>query len=149
MAKAPTVTTHGATTAIQRRVPPEPLRWLHNKGLIIGRSLDYGSGRQCWYGMHCYDPHWRPVRPTGQFDTIVCSYVLNVVPLSVQKDILARIRRLLKPGGAAYIAVRRDLPRSGQVGRGTYQRYVVLRSPSVRKTAGYEIYKIRKIKLRG
>ena len=138
------MTTQGATTAIQRKVPPEPLRWLREHRLIRGKALDYGSGRQCWYGMTCYDPHWRPKRPTGQFDTITCNYVLNVVTPAVQRTILADIRRLLRAGGTAYVTVRRDLPRAGKTGRGTVQRYVVLKLPSVRRTAGYEIYVLKK-----
>lgn len=133
---------HGATTAIQRKVPPEPLRWLHSRGHIEGRALDYGSGRQCWYGMTCYDPYWRPIKLTGKFNTITCNYVLNVIPLAKQRVVLARIRRLLAPGGTAYITVRRDLPKTGKTGRGTFQRFVILRLPSVRKTSGYEIYRM-------
>lgn len=134
----------GSSTAIVRKSPPAPLSWLKSRGLIRGRALDYGCGRNTWYGMHGYDPYWRPNRITGQFDTIVCNYVLNVVPEKTQRDILHRIRGLLAPGGSAYISVRRDLPRTGAVGRGTFQRYVTLRLPSVRKTTGYEIYLLKR-----
>ena len=134
----------GAGTAIQRRTPPEPLRWLNKNGLIQGRALDYGSGRQCWFNMTCYDPHWRPTKPTGTFDTITCIYVLNVVPTTTQRTILTAIRRMLKPAGTAYIAVRRDLPKTGRTGRGTFQRYVILTLPAVKKTSGFEIYRMRK-----
>ena len=134
----------GATTAIKRKSPPEPLRWLYTRKLIRGRSLDYGSGRDCWYKMECYDPHWQPRRPVGKFDTITCVYVLNVVTEPTQKKILAEIKSLLSPGGTAYFAVRRDLPRTGRSGRGVYQRYVLLGLPSIRRTSGHEIYVLRR-----
>lgn len=137
-------TVTGSSTAIQRKSPPEPLRWLHNNNLIHGRTLDYGSGRQCWYNMECFDPFWRPIKPTGKFDTITCNYVLNVISPTEQARVLRQIKSLLTSNGCAYISVRRDLPKSGQQGRGTFQHYVVLRLPSIRKTSGYEIYKMRK-----
>jgi hypothetical protein len=134
----------GATTAIGRKAPPAPLAWLHSHDLIKGRALDYGCGRNTWYSMAGYDPHWRPMMPVGKFDTITCVYVLNVVPEAVQHQILKMITTLLKPGGKAFVAVRRDLPRAGRAGRGTTQRYVTLKWPSVRRTSGYEIYVLRK-----
>ncbi len=136
------IITQGATTAIVRKSPPQPLAWLHRQGLIKGDALDYGSGRSKWYGMDAYDPHWRPIKLTHKYDTIVSNYVLNVVSPETQRKVLARIRSLLKSGGIAYISVRRDLPKSGKIGRGTFQRYVVLRLPSIRKTSGYEIYRM-------
>lgn len=137
---------HGAMTAIKRKIPPQPLRWLYAQGLIKGRSLDYGCGQPPapWYGMHGYDPHWRPIQPTGTFDTITNNYVLNVVPPDIQKEVILKVYRLLKPGGTAYFAVRRDLPKAGRAGRGTYQRYVILKFPSIKKTSEYEIYKLHK-----
>jgi len=137
-------TIQGASTAIQRTRAPEPLRWLNNHNLIKGRALDYGSGRQCWYDMVCYDPYWRPVKLSGLFDTITCNYVLNVVPQATQRSVLNKIHRLLRPGGTAYITVRRDIPRAGKQGRGTFQRYIKLGLPSIRRTSGYEIYKMEK-----
>ena len=56
------ITVQGASTAIARKTPPQPLVWLYRKGLIRGDALDYGSGRGRWYGMDAYDPYWRPVR---------------------------------------------------------------------------------------
>lgn len=132
----------GYQTAIGRKTPPEPLRWLKRRDLIKGRALDYGSGRGCWYDMECYDPYWKPEYPNGKFDTIVCNYVLNVVDDKTQEEIIRNIRGLMKPGGTAYISVRRDLPTGGRSGRGTYQRYVVLPYESVSKNSTREIYRI-------
>jgi len=98
----------------------------------MGRCLDYGCGRgrdADTYVLEGYDPAWRPQRPTGTFDTILCTYVLNVVDEVVQEAILDDLKGLLSPGGKAYISVRRDLPREGKQGRGCWQRFVVLEAP--------------------
>ena len=134
----------GYQTAISRTKPPAPMKWLHDKNLITGRALDYGSGRMTWYGIKGYDPYWRPTRPTGKFDTIICNYVLNVVNDKTQRKVVRDIKNLLSTRGVAFITVRRDLPRSGKEGKGTFQRYVVLNLPFIRKTSGYEIYVMRK-----
>jgi ATP adenylyltransferase len=134
----------GAMTAIARSFPPEPLKWLYERGLIYGRTLDYGSGRGCWYDMTCYDPHWRPGYPTGKYDTITCIYVLNVVPAKVEFKIVKDIKDLLKLGGIAYFAVRRDLPREGKAGRGIWQRYVELPMELISETRTRAIYAMRR-----
>ena len=123
-----------STTAIARSKPSAPIRHLHQAGLLVGRCLDYGCGRGMdadTYGMEGYDPTWRPREPSGRFDTITCTYVLNVVDEAAQEAILAAVRGLLAPGGAAYISVRRDLPREGMQGRGCWQRYVTLDAPTL------------------
>ena len=135
----------GYQTAISRKTPPEPIRWLNKQGLLKGRVLDYGSGRNCWLGMICYDPHWRPSKPRGKFDTVVCCYVLNVVTPAAQTQIIRAIHGYLKAGGHAYFAVRRDIPKSGKEGRGTFQRYVVLPTTSISKTGTREIYRMGRL----
>jgi hypothetical protein len=77
--------------------------------------------------------------PRVQYDTIVCTYVLNVVPEEVQEQILETIRGLLKPEGRAYVSVRRDIPAHVV---GVSQWVVRLDEPSIRCVAGYEIYEI-------
>jgi len=134
----------GYQTAISRKIPPEPLSMLKDQGLIIGKALDYGSGRGCWFGMDCYDPYWKPERPKAKYDTIVCNYVLNVVKESEQVAIIQDITDLLIDGGKAYFTVRRDIPETGQQGRGTIQRYVTLHFKSISKNATREIYEATK-----
>jgi len=130
----------GYQTAILRKPPPEPLTWLYKHGLLRGRVLDYGSGRQHWYDTDYYDPHWAPKPPFGLYDTIVCNYVLNVVDEDTQEDVIRKVKALLKPGGTAYFTVRRDLPKEGKQGRGVWQRYVELNMPTLHKNATREIY---------
>jgi len=138
----------GALTAMARKVPSAPAQWLHSQGLLKGRCLDFGCGRGKdaeTYEMTAYDPYWANNYPTGTFDTLTCLYVLNVVDLPTQEQILEEIRALLAPGGTAYICVRRDLPKAGKAGRGCWQRYVVLDAPTAKLSSGrWVLYSIQK-----
>jgi diadenosine tetraphosphate (Ap4A) HIT family hydrolase len=60
-----------------------------------------------------YDPYYFPEYPKERFDTIICFYVLNVLFAEEQANVLMEVASLLKPGGKAYYAVRRDLKREG------------------------------------
>jgi SAM-dependent methyltransferase len=85
-------------------------------GMLRGRALDYGSGRghdAAAYGLEAYDPFWGPAMPAGQFDTILCTYVLCVLPPGERADVIKDVMSRVKPGGYAYFAVRRDIKRSG------------------------------------
>ena len=73
-------------TAIPRRRPSLPMRWLADNGWLEGlKCLDYGCGRgydAYYYGMSSWDPHWNGgwTPPARSFDVVTCLYVLNVVP---------------------------------------------------------------------
>jgi len=134
----------GYKTAISRKDAPEPLRWLKDKKLLSGRVLDHGSGRYTEEGIEAYDPHWKPDKPTGKFDTIMSNYVLNVVSEETQKKILGEFHDLLEDSGKVYITVRRDLPKEGKPGKGTFQRFVELPFKSLNKNSTREIYEASK-----
>ena len=91
--------------------------------------LDYGCGRGFdadAFGFEKYDPHYFPQVPEGEFDIITCNYVLNVIPLDGEEEVVDKIWNLLAPDGVAYITVRRDVKKEGLTSRGTFQRNVVL-----------------------
>jgi hypothetical protein len=129
-----------ARTAIQRKGPSLPARWISSRGYLSGyRCLDYGCGRgqdARWLGIEGYDPAYQPGRPVGPYNVILCTYVLNTVTPEEQRYIMGRIGFLLTPNGTAYLTVRRDIPEAGTA----TQRYVRLALESVRRTATYEIY---------
>jgi 2-polyprenyl-3-methyl-5-hydroxy-6-metoxy-1,4-benzoquinol methylase len=137
-------------TAISRKRASVPLRYLQDKGHLKGAILDYGCGKgadfnhlkQAGYTAEAYDPHWKPIDLTGMsFDTVLCTYVLNVVSAEAEDEILKSIKSLLKKGGQAFIAVRRDIKKDGRTSRG-YQRTVSLDLSVVKENSGYCIYSL-------
>ncbi len=108
-------------TAIERTYLSFPAQFLLNQNLLQGKILDFGCGfgndvkilSQKGFDITGYDPHYVPEYPQGKFDTIICFYVLNVLFPEEQANILMEVSHLLKPGGKAYYAVRRDIKREG------------------------------------
>ena len=134
-------------TAIARSKPSAPTQFLKTNGDIKGRTLDYGCGRgKDVQFLNCegYDPHYQPIEPTGQYDTILCQYVLNTIPhQKVRKQVLNRIEDLLAPDGCAYITVRRGKGLDGWTRIGTWQGKIELSLPICYRTSGYVIYRLQ------
>ncbi len=138
---------HSGRTAIHRTKLSVPMAHLLQSGLIKGEALDYGCGKgfDCdFLGMDGYDRYHRPTMVTHQYDTIICNYVLNVIPTREERQcITAHIISLLKPGGLAYISVRNDKLTEGWTSRGTWQGKVsVPHGTLVRSTPGYRMYRV-------
>lgn len=137
----------GVSTAVARKVPSAPMRFLGRKGFLVGRGLDFGCGRgfdAFHFGMTGYDPHWRPERPQGLFELVTCNYVLNVITPEAQAQVLDEVLGFLAPGGSAYFSVRRDLPQAGKPGRGCFQRFVELDLDLVVENRSFAIYRMAK-----
>ena len=143
-------------TAKERDRASFPTRKLLSKGLIQGRVLDFGCGhgadvaflKREGFDVVGYDPHYAPEWPDGHFDTILCHYVLNVLKQREQSDVLMDVAELLKPSGAAFYSVRRDLRRPGfrlhrKHRKYTYQANVHLPFETVLRTKFCEIYRYR------
>lgn len=103
-------------TAITRSEASAPVRhlWDHARRLLAtGRILDYGCGRGTdadALGATAYDP-WHPdaaVRrpPTGQFDVVLLTYILNVLPPRPRVAALVNAAVLVRPGGILAVTVR-------------------------------------------
>ncbi len=98
-----------------------PAQFLLKNNLLQGKVLDFGCGlgndvkllQQKGIDITAYDLYYFPQYPDDKFDTILCFYVLNVLFLEEQADILMEVSHLLKPGGRAYYAVRRDIKKEG------------------------------------
>jgi len=140
-------------TAIKRNKFSAPMQYLRGVfsttgGQSTGRYLDYGCGRG--YDADAleltkFDPHYFPQVPEGEFDIITCNYVLNVIPLDGEEEVVDKIWNLLAPDGVAYITVRRDVKKEGLTSRGTFQRNVVLNFPiEFEKKNQFCIYKLTK-----
>lgn len=88
-----------------------PARYLLQNNLIFGEVLDYGCGRgmdtailkKKGFKVQQYDPHYypytAPIIKDGRYDTILCTYVLNVVDRKTRISIIDDVKRLLKKGG--------------------------------------------------
>jgi diadenosine tetraphosphate (Ap4A) HIT family hydrolase len=108
-------------TAIERNYLSFPAQLLLNQNLLQGKILDFGCGfgndvkllRQKGFDITGYDPYYFPQYPHNKFDTIICFYVLNVLSPEEQANVMMEVAHLLKPGGKAYYAVRRDLKKEG------------------------------------
>jgi SAM-dependent methyltransferase len=139
-------------TAISRKKPSAPLRYLISKDLIKFSVLDYGCGR----GMdgrflsnigytEYYDPCWNPIDISGKsFSTILCTYVLNVLPKLDEQNLIRKIRSFLNDDGIAYITVRRDIKKDKITTKGL-QRNVILDLEIIKEDSNFCIYKLKKI----
>lgn len=142
-------------TAIARGGPSAPVRYLDGDGLIRGPVLDFGAGRgedARWlrkkgYRVDEYDPNFDGVDrlPAGKYSTVLCIYVLNVLPKSEEGKLLRQIRSKVRPGGEAFVAVRADVDRAGKTSRG-YQRPVKLSAGELLEgtPSGAHIYALQK-----
>ncbi|WP_300729829.1 bifunctional class I SAM-dependent methyltransferase/HIT family protein [uncultured Bacteroides sp.] len=144
---------HPHLTALKRTTLSAPARYLMEHGLLKGEILDFGCGYafdteelgRRGYSVTGYDNYYRPEYPCKKFDTIICIYVLNVLEPIPQTEVLMTVSQLLKPGGKAYFAVRRDLKTEGFRLHAIYKEYtyqcnVKLPYRSIAANASYEIY---------
>lgn len=135
-------------TAITRTALSRPIRYLLERGRLKGRVLDYGCGRGFdadELNLIGWDPHWRPQRPRGPFDTVVCSFVLNVLDALERRTVLEDVQLYLKPGGVAYFTVRRDAGLKGWTSRLTWQEWVDLDLPVLYENAAFAIYYMEQV----
>jgi hypothetical protein len=146
----------GWQTAISRKMPSAPLAWLLKEGHVVGTVLDFGCGRGFdadYLLCDGWDPYWRPEnKPTRLYDTVLATYVLNVIPEEDERDrVLHEIEDYLYTHtGVAYITVRRDLPREGLCYAGQEkpaQVWVEVEGAElIRETSSYAIYKLRRVR---
>lgn len=134
-------------TALKRKQPSAPAQLLYRTGKMNGRMLDYGCGHGLdakEYGMDKYDPHHFPCAIIGEYDTILCTYVLNTLIQSAAENIIILLRHRLTKNGRAYITVRRGMKKEGETQRGTFQRNVILDLPVHYESANFCIYEVSK-----
>jgi len=117
-------------------------------GATRGRVLDYGCGHGFdadHHGWESFDPFYRPNKIEGPFDTIVCINVLNALSRNNRHKVIGKIRDLLTDDGTAFLAVPRNIPKTGKLGiHHSLQNYVVLTLPSFHCDEKLEIYQLTK-----
>ena len=133
-------------TAISRKNLSIPAKWLLKQNLISSDHLDYGCGRGSdaeYLGCDKYDPYYFPDKPTKRYDSITCTYVLNVLETHTEcQDVVNSIRELLTENGKGYISVRRDIKNEGITSRGTYQYMVYLSDTVLVENSSFALYEI-------
>lgn len=119
--------------------------------MIGGRTLDYGCGKchelnNLFFQAEGYDPHYRAELPTGQYETILCNFVLNTIESNFDRAIIIqKILDLLSPTGTAYISVRNDIKKlNGLTKRGTWQGYVIPPGKLIHSCPSYRLYQLTK-----
>ena len=143
---------NGFNTAIKRTKASAPLAFLLGEGLILGKVLDYGCGRgfdgnhliSLGYTTTMFDPYWNNINiRNSKYDTILSTYVLNVVKKEKEDLFLSKIKKHLRKNGSAYISVRRDFKKESYRSSRGFQRLVSLNLPIVyNKKGSYCIYKL-------
>ena len=140
-------------TAIGRKNYSRPCNYLKKEGLLQGRILDYGCGRgyDCDHlteeGYDCvgYDPHYQPETPEGWFDTVFCTYVLNVLPDNSERSaVIFAVQSFLNKGGKGYLAVRGKV-KEGFTTKGTWQGNIYLDLPLLVGNSDFRIYEIENV----
>lgn len=136
-------------TAIVRGGPSGPVRFLEKRGFIRSPVLDFGSGhgedaewlRSKGYTVREYDPNFEGVdkMPTGTYNTVLVTYVLNVLPKAQEKKIVRQVNARLRPNGTAFFAVRGDVKKAGKTAKG-YQRPVKMGLPIAGRPNGSPIF---------
>jgi 2-polyprenyl-3-methyl-5-hydroxy-6-metoxy-1,4-benzoquinol methylase len=132
--------------AIRRLTVSRTARILEEQGLLRGRILDYGCGfgfDADHFGWEAFDPRYRQMLPEGQFDTIVCNHVANMLTRKSRQELFSTLQALLTPQGMAYVSVSRKIPKAGKIAmRKRIQNYVVLTLPSLFCDKELEIYRL-------
>jgi|2_EtaG_2_1085320.scaffolds.fasta_scaffold00330_31 hypothetical protein len=135
-------------TAITRSKLSTAAQYLVDNDLLKGKCLDFGCGKgfDCdALGIDGYDPHYRPRHlEFDGYDTVMCNFVLNCLPEEEWFDVIKGIIGTLKlDGGIAYISVRNDKKNlNGFTMKDTFQTFVELDYPIVKKTSNFVMYKI-------
>jgi hypothetical protein len=102
-------------TAIRRTGPSAPVQHFRSVAseLLRGRVLDFGSGHGAdakALRATAYDPHHPKAevrrRPTGTFDTVLLTYVLNVLPKGEREAALREAASHVRKGGTLLLSVR-------------------------------------------
>ncbi len=151
-------------TAISRKAPSAPMKWLVSKFKTngIGPILEYGCGKgkdkeylnNCGFTVDGYDPHYEPntIHSDAKdfYHVITCMFVMNVIESSSERDsTILHIKSLLSPKGHAYVAIRSDKAKlKGYTRKGTFQTYVDMIPYGFKllhKGSGYELYEYIKI----
>lgn len=144
-------------TARSRDRLSTPVRWLHQRGLLGHCVLDFGCGygsdgkflRQLGFIVADFDPYYKPVLVKQHYDTILCTYVLNVLFEHERKEVIEKLKTLIDNQTTCYITVRRYFKKTQvferQLDNGTFQFKVYLDLPIIYQNRKFCIYQLSKL----
>jgi DNA phosphorothioation-associated putative methyltransferase len=117
---------------------------------IRGKVLDYGCGKgrdveelqALGFKVEGYDPNFQPHKPRGRFQTVLMTYVVNVLQVKERNAAIQDAWKYVKKGGRLIVTARTEreiceaakngnwvcLPYGYGTNAGTYQRGYTLRS---------------------
>jgi len=120
-------------SAIHRSKPSFSARTIEKRGLVKNHVFDFGCGtgkdaeylKSKGYIVNFWDPHFHNEKPPSKysshsFDTILCTYILNVIQKDERIDVISKIRKLLHPKGHVFFTVRTDFDISYQAKKGDW-----------------------------
>lgn len=106
-------------TAIHRKKPSHTVKTIEKSGIIKNRIFDFGCGtgsdvnflKSKKYKVSYWDPHFYPKNPPSNFishsfQTIFCTYILNVISKKDRMAAIKKIQGLLHKNGKAFFTVR-------------------------------------------
>lgn len=103
-------------TAISRKKASRPLRAALKLDAVQGRVLDFGCGKgmdvaellDLGYKVKGYDPNFWPVKPRGRFQTVLMTYVVNVLQTAERNEALQKAWGYVKKGGRFIVTARTE-----------------------------------------
>lgn len=106
-------------TAIHRNKPSLTVRMIENFGLIKNRVFDFGCGtgkdvrylKSKGFDVGFWDPFYFKEKSLSDFkpnsfQTVLCTYVLNVIHKDERIDAIGNIKKLLHKDGTVFFTVR-------------------------------------------
>ncbi len=97
----------GYHTAMNRKKSSTPIQYLKDEGMIKGKVLDYGCGMDV-HEFNRFDPMYEPNYDalSKKYDTVLCNYVFNVIPLMHNRfELLTLLKTLVSAKGKIYVSI--------------------------------------------
>jgi len=134
--------------AIRRSTVSVGGKWLVERGHVKGRVLDFGCGfgfDADHFGWDAFDPYYRQQELEGNYDTVICNHVLNMLTRASRERTIREIQEILTPSGAAFLIVPRNIPVTGKIAlRKRIQNYVTMTLPSIYADRKLEVYRLER-----
>ena len=117
-------------TAMSRKNASRPLRAALHLSAVQGRVLDFGCGKgkdiaelqELGFKVVGYDPNFRPVKPRGRFQTVLMTYVINVLQVKERNEALQDAWSYVRKGGRFIVTARSEAEIEQEAKRGNWNK---------------------------